>query len=75
MEELLNQISAELSRNDHDPIKISVIEIEYAHGQMKVGPKQANTASWKLPISAKDSTASLTYQLSSKRKKVEHWDT
>ena len=36
MEELLNQISAELSRNDHDLIWISVIDLDYAYGQMKL---------------------------------------
>ena len=36
MEELLNQISAELSKNDHDPIWISVIDLEYAYGQIKL---------------------------------------
>ena len=39
LQELLNQISAELSRTDHDPIKISEKEIEYAYGQMKLGPE------------------------------------
>ena len=39
MEELLNQISTELSSNDHDPIWISVIDIDYAYGQMKVAPE------------------------------------
>ena len=29
MEEILNQMSAELSRNDHDPIWISVIDFDY----------------------------------------------
>ena len=47
MEEILNQISAELSRNDHDPIWISVIDLDYAYGQMKLAPeisKQCNFA-------------------------------
>ena len=39
MEELLNQISAELSRNNHDPIWISVIDLDYAYGQMKLAPE------------------------------------
>ena len=39
MEELLNQRSAELSRNDHDPIWISVIDLEYAYGQMRLAPE------------------------------------
>ena len=39
MEELLNQISAELSRNDHDPIWISVIDLDYAYEQMKLAPE------------------------------------
>ena len=39
VEELLNQISTELSRNDHDPIWISVIDLDYAYGQMKLAPE------------------------------------
>ena len=39
MEELRNQISAELSRNDHEPIWISVIDLDYAYGQMKLAPE------------------------------------
>ena len=39
MEELLNQISTELSRNDHDPIWISAIDLDYAYGQMKLAPE------------------------------------
>ena len=39
MEEQLNQISAELSKNDQDPIWISVIDLDYAHGQMKLAPE------------------------------------
>ena len=39
MEELLNQISAELSRNDHDPIWISVIGLDYAYEQMRLAPE------------------------------------
>ena len=36
MEELLNQITAELSKNDRDPIWISVVDLDYAYGQMKL---------------------------------------
>ena len=39
LEELLNQITAELSKNDHDPIWISVIDLDYAYGQMKLPPE------------------------------------
>ena len=39
MEELLNQIFEELSTNDHDPIWISVIDLDYAFGQMKLAPE------------------------------------
>ena len=39
MEDLLNQISAVLSRNDHDPIWISVIYLDYAYGQTKPAPQ------------------------------------
>ena len=39
MDELLNQISAELSKNDTDPIWISVIDLDYAYGQMKLAPE------------------------------------
>ena len=38
-EELLNQISAELSKDDHDPIWISVIDLDYAYEQMKLAPE------------------------------------
>ena len=38
MDELLNQISVELSTNDLDPIWISVIDLDYAYGQMKLAP-------------------------------------
>ena len=39
MEELFNQISAELSKNDTDPIWISVIDLDYGYGQMKLAPE------------------------------------
>ena len=39
MDELLNQISAELSKNDTDPIWISVIDLDYAYSQMKLAPE------------------------------------
>ena len=39
MEEVLNEIYAELSRNDHDAIWISVIALDYAYGQMKIAPE------------------------------------
>ena len=45
MEELLNEGSAELSRNDHHPMWISVIDLDYVYGQMKLAPesiKQCN---------------------------------
>ena len=35
MDELLNQISAELSKNDTEPIWISVRDLDYAYSQMK----------------------------------------
>ena len=38
MDELLNQISAELSKND-TPIWISIIDLDYAYGQMKLAPE------------------------------------
>ena len=38
MDELLNQISAELSKNDTDPIWISAEDLDYAYGQMKLEP-------------------------------------
>ena len=38
-EEFLNQISAELSKNDRDPIWISVVDLNYAYGQMKLDPE------------------------------------
>ena len=39
MEELLNQISTELSKNDRDPLWISVVDLDYAYGQMKLAPE------------------------------------
>ena len=39
MEKWLNHISVELSRNDHDPIWTSVIDLDYAHGQMRLAPE------------------------------------
>ena len=39
MDELLNQISAEQSKNDTDPIWIFVIDLDYAYGQMKLAPE------------------------------------
>ena len=39
MDELLNQISFELSKNELDPIWISVIDLDYAYGQMKLAPE------------------------------------
>ena len=39
MDELINQISSELSRNELDPIWISVIDLDYAYGQMRLGPE------------------------------------
>ena len=38
-DELLNQISSELSKNELDPIWISIINLEYANGQMKISPE------------------------------------
>ena len=38
MDELLNQISAQLSKNDTDPTWISVIDLDYAYGKMKLAP-------------------------------------
>ena len=48
MEELLNQISAELSKNDHDPIWISVIDHDYAYGQMKLAPETSKHCNFAL---------------------------
>ena len=39
MEELLNQMSAELSKYDRDPLLISVTDLDYAYGQMKLAPQ------------------------------------
>ena len=39
MEELLNQTSAEIFKNDRDPIWISVIDLDYAYKQMKLAPE------------------------------------
>ena len=39
MDELLNQISAELSENDTDPIWMSIVDLDYAYGQTKLAPE------------------------------------
>ena len=39
MDELLNQISAELSKNDTNPIWIFVLDVDYAYGQTKSAPE------------------------------------
>ena len=48
-DELINQIFVELSKNDTDPSSISVIDLNYEYGQLKVEntpppPKRANIA-------------------------------
>ena len=48
MQELLNQISAELSKNNHDPIWISVIDLDYAHGQMRLAPETSKHCNFAL---------------------------
>ena len=49
MEELLNQISAELFKNDHDPIWISVIDLDYAYGQMKLATETSKHCNFATP--------------------------
>ena len=44
MDEIFNQISSELSKNESDPIWISVIDLDYAYGQRDWHRKQANIA-------------------------------
>ena len=39
MDELLNQVSAELSKNYHEPIWISVIDLDYTYRQIKLAPE------------------------------------
>ena len=39
MDELLNQISSELSKNELDPIWITIIDLDYSYGQMKLSPE------------------------------------
>ena len=39
MDELFNQISSELSKNESDPVCISVIDLDYAYGQMRLTPE------------------------------------
>ena len=39
MDELINQISSELSTNELNPIWISVIDLDYAYGQMRLAPE------------------------------------
>ena len=48
MDELLNQISAELSRNDHGPIWISVTDLNYAYGQMRLAPETSKHCNFKV---------------------------
>ena len=39
MDELINQISSKLSKNEADPIWISVKDLDYAYGQMRLAPE------------------------------------
>ena len=39
LDELINLISSELSRNELEPIWISVIDLDYANGQMILAPE------------------------------------
>ena len=48
MEELLNQISAELSRNNNYPIWISVIDSDCAYGQMRLAPETSKHCNFSL---------------------------
>ena len=47
-DELLNQISTELSKNDTNPIWISVVDLEYAYGQMKLAPETSKHSNFAL---------------------------
>ena len=49
MEALLNQISAKLSRHDHDLIWISVKDLNYAYGQMKLAPETSKHCNFAVP--------------------------
>ena len=42
MVQLLNQRSAKLSRNDHDLIWISAIDLDYASGEMQLAPETSD---------------------------------
>ena len=44
MDELLNQISAEISKNDTEPIWMSVMDLDYDYGQVKLAQEPVNTA-------------------------------
>ena len=44
IDELLHHNSAALSRNDLKPIWISVIDLDYGYGQMKLTSKRCNFA-------------------------------
>ena len=77
MDDLLNQISAELSKNDTDPIWIAVVDLDYACGQMKLARlKQAIIATLQLQgriltdttNSERNSTARQTHPQYFKRK-------
>ena len=44
MDKLINQISSELSKNELDPIWISVIDLDYTYGQIKLAPETSDIA-------------------------------
>ena len=78
--ELLNQISAELSKNDTEPILISVVDLDYAYGQMKLAPNIAILQSHGRKLtdttdSVQGFTARQTYLQYFKRKQTVHSDT
>ena len=50
VDELLNQISAELSKNDTDPIWISVIDLDYTYGQMKLAPETSKHCNFSITL-------------------------
>ena len=50
MDELSIQISAKLSKNDLDPIWISVIDLDYACGQINLAPETSKHCNFAITV-------------------------
>ena len=83
MEELLNQISEEITRDRTKELMMSKIDLDYAHGQMKpsketsdnvyLQKREENLAD--ITDLKRDFTVWPTSQQNSKKKLTEHWNT